>query len=203
MEDFMDHFHQWGAVIFFILIYGIALLFLPFHQKMQRKPATTYFAFVCAFAFEMHGIPYSMYLIGSIMGRYLPVGVLWGHTLYDYVGYLGLYLNILFASAGLIMIIFGWQAIYHGYWKQVKGKGHIVSSGIYKYIRHPQYAGLILIAFGMLLSWATIPTLMIFPLIVYMYVRLAKKEELDMIHEFGEEYLSYIEKTKRFIPFIY
>ncbi len=203
MENFMDHFHQWGAVIFFVLIYGIALLFLPFHQKMQRKPAATYFAFVLAFAFEMHGIPYSMYLIGSIIGRYLPVGILWGHTLFDYIGYLGLYLNIAFACIGLIMIIFGWQAIYHGYWKHVKGKGHIVTSGIYKYIRHPQYAGLIMIAFGMLLGWATIPTLMIFPFIVYMYVRLAKKEELDMLNEFGEEYGSYMKRTKRFIPYIY
>ncbi|MBU1142426.1 MAG: isoprenylcysteine carboxylmethyltransferase family protein [Firmicutes bacterium] len=203
MENFMDHFHQWGAVIFFVFIYGIALAFLPFRQKMQRKPAATYFAFVLAFAFEMHGIPYSMYLIGSIIGRYLPVGILWGHTLYDYIGYLGLYLNIAFAILGLIMIIFGWQAIYHGYWKHVKGTGHIVSSGIYKYIRHPQYAGLIMIAFGMLLGWATIPTLILFPLIVYMYVRLAKKEENDMINEFGEEYRAYMKKTKRFIPLIY
>jgi len=203
MENFMDHFHQWGAVIFFIIVYGIALIFLPFHQKVQRKPATAYFAFVLAFAFEMHGIPYSMYLISIIIGRNLPVGILWGHTLFDYVGYLGLYLNIVFACAGLILIIFGWQAIYHGNWKQIKGRGHVVSSGIYRFIRHPQYTGLILIAFGMLLGWATLSTLIIFPFIVYMYLRLAKKEEIDMINEFGEEYRSYIMRTKRFIPFIY
>ncbi len=203
MDDLMDHFYQWGAVVFFIIVYGIGILFIPFYQKMQRKPAATYLAFVVAFAFEMHGIPFSMYLISTVIGKNLPVGVLWGHTLFDYVGYLGLYLNIIFACLGILLIIFGWQSIYHGYWKHIKGKGQIVSSGIYKYIRHPQYAGLLLIAFGMLLGWATLPTLLMYPIIVILYVRLTKKEEKDMINEFGEEYISYMHKTKKFIPFIY
>lgn len=203
MENLMDHFNQWGAVVFFVFIYGIALLFLPFYQKMQRKPATAYFAFVLAFAIEMHGIPFSMYLIGIIFGKTLPEGVFWGHTLINYVGYLGLYLNIIFAVFGMVLIFIGWNKIYHQYWKNVKGSGHIVTTGIYKWIRHPQYTGLILIAFGMLLGWSTIPTLIMFPIIVYSYIRLAKKEEKDMVLEFGESYESYMRKTKRFIPFIY
>ena len=203
MENFMDHFYQWGAVIFFVIVYGVALLFLPFYQKMQRKPASAYLAFMIAFAIEMHGIPFSMFLISSIIGRYLPEGILWGHTLFQEVGYLGLYLNVAFAVLGLLLIVFGCHAIYHGYWKKVKGTGSVVQQGIYKYIRHPQYTGLILIALGTLLGWATLTTLLMFPIIVYMYVRLAKKEEKEMIIEFGEEYRSYMNHTKRFIPFIY
>jgi protein-S-isoprenylcysteine O-methyltransferase Ste14 len=203
MNDLMSHFEQWGAVVFFILIYGIALLFLPFYQKMQRKPATAYFAFVLAFAIEMHGIPFSMYLIGIIIGKRLPEGILWGHTFIQYVGYLGLYLNIIFALLGMTLIFLGWNQIYHQYWKNVKGTGNIVNTGIYKWIRHPQYTGLILIALGMLLGWSTLPTLLMFPIIVILYVRLAKKEEKDLIAEFGESYLAYMRKTKRFIPWIY
>ncbi len=200
MEQFMEHFEQWGAVIFFILVYGIALLFIPFYKKMQRKPASTYLAFVVAFAIEMHGIPFSMNIIASIIGRSLPEGVLWGHTLISEIGYLGLYLNIIFACLGLLMIIFGWYQIYHGYWKKVKGSGHIVEDGMYKYIRHPQYTGLMLIALGMMLGWLTLTNLIIFPFMIYMYVRLAKKEEQDMIEEFGEAYVMYKKRTKMFIP---
>lgn len=203
MEGFLDHFNQWGAVIFFVIVYGVALVFLPFYEKMQRKPASVFFAFVLAFAIEMHGIPFSMLLINIIIGRFLPEGILWGHTLIDYIGYWGLYLNIIFVIIGLLMIIFGWHAIYHGYWKQVKGKGKVVKTGIYKWIRHPQYAGLLIIGIGMILGWATLTSLLLYPIMILMYVRLAKKEEKDMLEEFGEEYRTYMQSTKRFIPFIF
>ncbi|RJP57565.1 MAG: isoprenylcysteine carboxylmethyltransferase family protein [Ignavibacteriales bacterium] len=202
MNVLMEHFGQWGAVIFFIIVYGIAILFIPFYKKMERKPAFTYLAFVIAFAIEMHGIPFSMLLISSILGRSLPEGILWGHTMIDYVGYMGLYLNIGFALAGMLMIIFGWYQIYHGYWKKVDGSGHIVSDGMYKYIRHPQYTGLILIALGMVLGWATLTNLIMLPIIIYMYYRLSLREEKHMIEEFGDAYIIYMKHTKRFIPWI-
>jgi len=203
MEELLDHFNRWGAVIFFVIVYGVALVFLPFYEKMQRKPASVFFAFVLAFAIEMHGIPFSMLLINIIIGRFLPEGILWGHTLIDYIGYWGLYLNIIFVIIGLLMIIFGWHAIYHGYWKQVKGKGKVVKTGIYKWIRHPQYAGLLIIGIGMILGWATLTSLLLYPVMILMYLRLAKKEEKDMLEEFGEEYRTYMQSTKRFIPFIF
>ena len=77
MNVLNENFGQWGAVIFFIIIYGGALLFVPFYKKMDKKPAGTYLAFVVAFAIEMHGIPFSMMLIGTLLGRYLPEGILW------------------------------------------------------------------------------------------------------------------------------
>ncbi len=203
MPEFMGHFHQWGAVIFFILLYGGALLFIPFYKKMDKKPAGVYFAFVIAFAIEMHGIPFSMLLIGAIFGEFLPEGILWGHTLFEYIGYTGLYINIVLVLLGLALILHGWYIIYHGYWKKVKGTGQVCKQGVYQYIRHPQYTGLMLISLGMIFGWATLPTLIMFPIIIMMYVRLAKKEEKDMINEFGEEYLMYKEKTKKFIPFVW
>jgi protein-S-isoprenylcysteine O-methyltransferase Ste14 len=203
MNELSEHFGQWGAVIFFIIIYGGALLFIPFYKKMDKKPAGTYLAFVIAFAIEMHGIPFSMLLIGSLLGRYLPEGVLWGHTLISDIGYLGLYLNIILAVGGLIMIILGWYQIYHGYWKKVDGSQTIVDSGIYHYIRHPQYVGLMLIAIGMVFGWATLTNLIMLPILGILYYRLSIKEEKMMIKEFGDAYIAYMKKTKRFIPFVY
>lgn len=202
MNELLEHYGEWGAVIFFIIVYGVALAFMPFRKKMEKKPSYTYLAFVIAFAIEMHGIPFSMYVIASIIGRQLPVGFLWGHTLIDQIGYLGLYLNIIFAFLGMMIIILGWYQIYHGYWKKVKGTGKVVKTGIYRFIRHPQYTGLLMIAFGMLCGWATLTNLIMFPIIVFLYINLAKKEEKDMISEFGDEYIVYMKKTKRFIPFV-
>lgn len=202
METLQSHFHQWGAVIFFTVVYGIALLFVPFYKKMNRKPATAYLAFVLAFAIEMHGIPMSMYLISWLIGRTLPNGILWGHTLFDQIGYTGMYINIACAVAALTLIGNGWYNIYHKYWSKQSGKGHVVKTGVYKYIRHPQYTGFMLLTVGMLLEWATLPMLIMWPFILWLYVRLARREERDMEKEFGEEYTMYRKQTKMFIPFV-
>ncbi|MGH4124420.1 MAG: methyltransferase family protein [Clostridium sp.] len=77
-----------------------------------------------------------------------------------------------------------------------------MKQGIYKYIRHPQYTGLLLLSFGMMVEWATLPMLILYPVMIVMYVRLAKREEKDMLVEFGDEYREYMKVTKMFIPFI-
>lgn len=202
METLEGHFHQWGAVLFFAVIYCAALLFTPFYRKMDRKPATAYVAFVLAFAIEMHGIPMSMYAISWLIGRKLPEGVLWGHTLIGKIGHAGMYASVVLSLIAVFIIANGWYNIYHKYWSQKSGKGQVVKTGVYKYIRHPQYAGLIMLSLGMLLNWATLPQLLLFPVIVVLYYRLAKREEQDMIKEFGEEYIMYMARTKRFIPFV-
>ena len=202
METLESHYHNWFGVLFFIILYSVVLFFLPFYKKMDRKPTGTYLAFVLAFAIEMHGIPFSMYVISWIIGRNLPEGVLWGHTLISLIGYLGMYINIVCAVMALFLILNGWFHIYKKYWSKRPGTGKLVRIGVYRYIRHPQYTGLMLLSFGMLAEWATLPLLMMFPIMIYMYVGLAKREEADMLVEFGHEYREYMSRTKRFIPFI-
>lgn len=202
MEMLQGHFHQWGAVIFFTVVYGIALLFVPFYKKMDSKPATAYMAFVLAFAIEMHGIPMSMYLISWVVGKNLPDGILWGHTLNSYIGYTGMYINIVLSLTSLGIIAAGWRQIYRNYWSKKEGEGRLVTTGVYRYIRHPQYTGFILLTVGMLVEWATLPMLIMWPFIVYMYYRLAKREEKDMLKSFGNEYVEYQKRTKMFIPYL-
>lgn len=87
METLESHFHNWFGVIFFMFLYGLILFFIPFYKKMGNKPKGTYLAFVLAFAIEMHGIPFSMYILSWVLGKNLPEGILWGHTLFPYIGY--------------------------------------------------------------------------------------------------------------------
>lgn len=75
-----------------------------------------------------------------------------------------------------------------------------MESGVYRFIRHPQYAGFMLITIGMIIEWATLPMLIMWPFIAWMYYRLAKREEREMLAEFGEEYARYMDRTKMFIP---
>ena len=167
---------------------------------MEKKPASVYIAFVLAFAIEMHGIPFSMYIISIIIGKNLPNGIFWGHTFFNSIGYLGMYINIVLSLIGFIIIGNGWYNIYHKYWSKEDGERKIVKSGIYKYIRHPQYLGLFLLSTGMLIEWMTLSLLLMYPTIIGMYYRLAKREEKDLINEFGDQYTEYIEETKMFIP---
>jgi Phospholipid methyltransferase len=70
----------------------------------------------------------------------------------------------------------------------------------YNFVRHPQYAGFILIMLGFLVQWPTILTLAMFPILVWMYVRLAHREEREVRAEFGEIYARYAAATPAFIP---
>ncbi|HSK10226.1 MAG TPA: isoprenylcysteine carboxylmethyltransferase family protein, partial [Vicinamibacterales bacterium] len=73
-------------------------------------------------------------------------------------------------------------------------------TGPYAYVRHPQYVGFILVMFGFLLQWPTLLTLAMFPALVWMYVRLARREEQEALATFGEAYRSYMQHVPAFWP---
>jgi protein-S-isoprenylcysteine O-methyltransferase Ste14 len=76
----------------------------------------------------------------------------------------------------------------------------LATTGPYAYVRHPQYGAFVVIMFGFLLQWPTLITLIMFPILVAVYVRLAKREERNTIAEFGAAYLEYAATTPAFIP---
>lgn len=158
-DSIQSHFGNWWAVAIWIIMYGVFICFIPFYRKSQRKPATAYIAFIVAFALEMFGIPMSMYFVIWAFGTTLPEGILWGHTLNQYIGYWGMYISLILSIIGGLIIIFGWRTIYKNYWKQEEGHGKLVTEGIYTYIRHPQYTGFLMITLGLIFEWATIPLL--------------------------------------------
>ena len=54
--------------------------------------------------------------------------------------------------------------------------------------------------FGFLFQWPTILTLAMFPILVFMYWRLAKIEERESLAAFGDEYRDYMKRVRGFIP---
>ncbi len=194
-------FGDWGLVIAWAVIFGLFIRFIPFRIKSQRKSSSIYLAFVVALALEMFGIPLSLYAVTWIFGTSLPQGILWGHTLQGYIGYWGMYIGAALNIMGALLIIQGWKVIYKQYWQKEEGTGKLVTNGIYAHIRHPQYTGFMLMTLGLLVHWATIPLLIMWPILMVMYYRLAKKEEKDMEKEFGKQYVEYKKQTSMFFPF--
>ncbi len=200
MDPAINHFGNWIGVLLWIVVFGLFLFFTPFYKKSQRKPSSVYMAFVIALALEMFGVPLSMYVITWALGHSLPDGVLWGHTLIGQIGLWGMNIAYIFYLLGILLVVLGWKEIYKRYWSKEEGKGELVTNGIYGYIRHPQYTGFMLLTLAMIFEWATLPLLIMWPLLAVIYYRLAKKEEGYMEVEFGPKYAEYRRTTGMFLP---
>lgn len=191
---------NWMGVVTWVVLFASFIVFLPFNKKSTIKPTSTFVAFIVASAFEMFGIPLSAYFLTWAFGINVPKGFLWGHTLENYIGYWGMYIGVAINAIGGLLIVRGWKVIYNEYWSKDEGEGKLVTDGVYSHMRHPQYTGFLLMTFGLLVHWATLPLLIMWPLLVRQYIGLAKKEEEEMIANFGQEYVDYMERTPRFIP---
>jgi protein-S-isoprenylcysteine O-methyltransferase Ste14 len=102
-------------------------------------------------------------------------------------------ISTVFIAAGLGLLMAGWAAVY-------RGRDGLVTGGIYRWLRHPQYLGLILIVVAFTLMWPTLPTLVMAPVLVVMYVRLARREERELAARFGWGFGAYAARTPAFVP---
>lgn len=156
-------------------------------------------AFIIALYSEMYGFPLTIYVLTSFLQIKIPMvhssGHLWATLLgYGYNGdQIEMAIGYPFVITGLILIIRGWIRIH-------RSGGRLITDGVYGVVRHPQYAGIFLAIFGQLVHWPTIPTLLLSPLIVWVYFRLARREEARLASKYGAEYLEYRRRVPMFIP---
>ena len=86
---------------------------------------------------------------------------------------------------------------------QLEATTHLVSNGIYQFIRHPLYASLIYLTWGIFFKS---PSLLVCCLAVISTVFLyatARADEYECLVKFGREYAGYMKKTKMFIPLVF
>ncbi len=101
--------------------------------------------------------------------------------------------------------IFGFRAL-HSEGKpegQFENTSTLVTSGIYGRIRHPLYASLMLLGTGIFFKEISPATAICASINLAALVATARTEEHEMLKKFGEEYKRYMERTKRFVPFVF
>ncbi|MFQ5911774.1 MAG: methyltransferase family protein [Nitrospinota bacterium] len=158
-------------------------------------------SFIIALYAEMYGFPLTIYLLTGWLGLEIPwlhrSGHLWA-TLFGW-GDLGAMVEML---VGYTLVFLGFSLLVEG-WREVylaSKEGRLATEGLYALVRHPQYTGIFLAIFGQLIHWPTIPTVILFPVIAWAYYRLAKKEEGQMLEEFGNQYRVYRADVPMFFP---
>lgn len=197
----------WPLVIINSLVFIIfAFSFAKPRTSRDWRSFGAFSAFIVALFTEMYGFPLTIYLLSGWLSTHFP-GVDWlshdaGHLLEMLFGWktnphfgpFHIVSNILIV-AGFLLLASSWKVLY-----EAQRAHRLATTGPYARVRHPQYIGFVLIMFGFLLQWPTLLTLVMFPILFFMYARLAKTEETEMISLFGDEYARYSARTPGYIP---
>ncbi len=197
----------WGLVIVNSLVFILfALSFAKPQSKRDWRSFGAFSAFVVALFVEMYGFPLTIYILsGWLQSRFPGLDPLThesGHLLHTLLGLKGdphldplHILSNLLLLGGFFLLSASWSVLY-----KAQQAGELATTGPYGRVRHPQYDAFVLIMVGFLLQWPTLLTLAMFPVLVGMYVRLARREESELRGTFGETWERYARGTPAFLP---
>jgi len=163
-------------------------------------------AFIVALFAEMYGFPLTIYLLSGWLQSRVPKVNLFshesGHLWNTLLGLKGdphfnpihILSNVLILI-GFVILYKAWKVLY-----EAQREHRLATTGLYARVRHPQYIGFIAIMAGFLVQWPTLLTLLMFPVLVTMYVKLARREEREARKAFADTWDAYAARTPAFFP---
>lgn len=197
----------WSLVVINSLVFIIfAFSFFKPQSRRDWRTLGLYSAFIVALFTEMYGFPLTIYFLSGWLAEKFPgvdfmthdaghlLEVMFGWRANPHMGPFHI-LSTLFILGGFWLLASAWKVLY-----QAVRRNELAATGPYARIRHPQYVAFVLVMFGFLLQWPTLITLLMFPMLLWVYVRLAHAEERDAEARFGERWREYAARTPRFIP---
>ena len=207
MSETVPAYGLWILVVINSAVFIIfAFSFFKPQTKRDWRSFSAFSAFMVALFAEMYGFPLTIYLLSGWLGNRVPgidifsheAGHLWW-TVFGLKGnpHFGVphLISGLLIAAGFILLAKAWRVLY-----AAQRDGVLATTGPYARLRHPQYLAFILIMLGFLVQWPTLATAAMFPVLVFMYVRLARTEERQALRMFGDAYARYATLVPPFLP---
>lgn len=207
MTDSTPAYGLWPLVVVNSLVFIIfAFSFARPQSRRDWRSFGAFSAFLVALFTEMYGFPLTIYLLSGWLSSRFPgvdflshdaghlLEVLFGRRANPHLGPFHIASNILIFG-GFWLLASAWKVLY-----EAQRQHRLASTGAYAHVRHPQYLGFVLIITGFLLQWPTLVTLAMYPVLVVMYALLGKREEAEMLAQFGDEYRRYQTAVPAFMP---
>ena len=203
----MQPYGLWSLVIINSLVFIIfAFSFAKPRSRRDWRSFGAFSAFLVALFTEMYGFPLTIYLLSGWLSSRFPgidfmshdaghlLEVMFGWKSNPHLGPFHIASNILIV-AGFWLLASAWKVLY-----EAQRAHRLAVTGAYARVRHPQYIGFVLIMTGFLLQWPTLVTLVMYPILVVMYALLGRREERDMLAQFGDAYRRYMAAVPPFFP---
>ena len=194
------------VIITSLFVIGLAWSFTKPKTSLDWRSLGAFSAFIVALFTEMYGFPLTIYLLSGWLAKKFPGMDIFshdtGHLLENFLGWGGdphfgpfHIVSYVLIFSGFVLLSSAWRVLY------VARRDHtLATTGPYARLRHPQYVAFVIIMLGFLFQWPTLLTLIMFPILVVVYLQLAKHEEADAQKEFGEAWDAYARETPAFIP---